>query len=59
MGCSRLPAQTSPVWIGTMHDGPDPFSRAGAPLAAGMPPLYEAALRVVARDALLLREGVL
>jgi hypothetical protein len=34
-------------------------SRAGAPLPAGLPPLYEAALRVVARDALLLHEGVL
>ena len=40
-------------------DGHDAFSRAGAPLPAGLPPLYETALRVVARDALLLRDGVL
>ena len=30
----------------------------GAPLPAGLPPLYKAALRVVARDALVLGEGV-
>ena len=39
--------------------GGDAHALPHAPLPAGLPPLYEAALRVVARDALLLRDGVL